>query len=213
MECRGRNRPTMRVFTPSARCWEPFGGRRVLSAPENAKLRAKIMLMNRLIFIGLGFLVLLWRSEVLVGNSRISPLGRLNSRLGRCKFPVRAATGICWQGLDRPYFLRTNRSSAGGSGENSRFHGKNREPASLTGDCFWSSQSPAPSTASLRAQRGNLGVADWISSLPVSRYGRQIRSALPRAACWQTPPRRAMRSGRIALPTARGRAPPRRSRP
>jgi len=104
MECRGRNRPTMRVFTPSARCWEPFGGRRVLSAPENAKLRAKIMLMNRLIFIGLGFLVLLWRSEVLVGNSRISPLGRLNSRLGRCKFPVRAATGICWQGLDRPYF-------------------------------------------------------------------------------------------------------------
>ena len=131
MECRGRNRPTMRVFTPSARCWEPFGGRRVLSAPENAKLRAKIMLMNRLIFIGLRFLVLLWRSEVLVGNSRISPLGRLNSRLGRCKFPVRAATGICWQGLDRPYFLRTNRSSAGGSGENST--GKTGNPRASPG--------------------------------------------------------------------------------
>src|SRR6516164_3363136 len=49
-------------------------------------------------------------------------------------------------------------------------------------------------------------------SPPVSQYGRQTRSASPRAACWRTPPRRATRNDRRAPPTEHAPAPPRRSR-
>jgi hypothetical protein len=60
-----------------------------------------------------------------------------------------------------------------------------------------------------REQRAGAGVA----SPRVSRRGRRIRSASPKAACWRTRPRRARRNDRRAPPTARGPARPRRSRP
>jgi len=55
------------------------------------------------------FQLLLWCSTVvgrgaglnIVGdNSRNSRFGEINSRLGRCEFPFRVATGICRQRLD-----------------------------------------------------------------------------------------------------------------
>jgi hypothetical protein len=55
------------------------------------------------------FLILYWCSafaesrdgpSILGPNSRNSRFGRINSRLGGCKFPLRATTGICRQPVD-----------------------------------------------------------------------------------------------------------------
>src|SRR6516162_4560025 len=55
-------------------------------------------------------LFLLWCSAVLrrcrTYNSRNSRFGGINSRLGRCKFPVGATTGIGPQGVDLPCRFR-----------------------------------------------------------------------------------------------------------
>jgi len=55
------------------------------------------------------FLLLCWAVVGRRGDPNLvrdnSRFGRFNSRLGRHEFPVRAATGIRWQGLDStPFF-------------------------------------------------------------------------------------------------------------
>jgi len=154
------------------------------AASQTTKLRGKVTPMNRFIFIGFRFLAFLWCPAVLgpsvIGNSRISRFGGFNSRLGRCKFPFRAATGICRQELDLPGLFQGGMAVP--TQNRRKFPFRREKPG--TG--------PSP---------------------PVSQYGRQTRSASPRAACWRTPPRRATRNDRRAPPTEHAPAPPRRSRP
>ena len=64
--------------------------------------------------------------NILGDNSRF---GDFNSRLGRREFPVRAATGICCQGLDLPHRLRGQ--TAVSRGKSTKFPVRREKPGIL----------------------------------------------------------------------------------
>jgi len=67
-------------------------------------------------------------ASILPDNSR---LAGFNSRLDRREFPVRAATGIPWQGLD---FLRSFcGETAVGTGKSTKFPAQREKPGTLEG--------------------------------------------------------------------------------
>jgi hypothetical protein len=84
------------------------------------------------------FLFLLWCSvavgrsggpNIVGDNSRSSRFGRFNSRLGRREFPVRAATGICRQGVDLPAVFLGKTAVAGA--KSTKFPSEREKPGTL----------------------------------------------------------------------------------
>jgi hypothetical protein len=74
----------------------------------------------------LGGLGTIWSPNILPDNSRF---GEINSPLGRREFPVRAATGIRWQGADLAHRLRGQTVAA--QGKSVKFSLRREKPGIL----------------------------------------------------------------------------------
>jgi hypothetical protein len=146
------------------------------------------------------FLILYWCSafaeswdgpSILGPNSRNSRFGRINSRLGGCKFPLRATTGICRQPVDllesftaEWHFCREIEKIPGSTGKtgNSAPAEEQNDPGGADGYPSFGERLPAARNA----------LGSWPAY--IGRPGLASRNGVPVSASWRSSAAGAQRS-------------------